>query len=221
MKAGVQNGLLPGSVLAETQPLCATGNCTWPLYKSLAVCTRGQDVSTHLVYSDHVDEINGLKVNISRWSLNDRTYIETGYDVINRLNMSSAAKPNPFGGPSQISNALDFSDTITFSDNPYPLADVFLIYLTFANGTEFRHSAIEFILEWCVQDFNTSVVSGIANTTRKGSTNKCKGDRESGGPLIGYAHSPSNHSGEDLRKIPSWELILDFSQALSRTVRFL
>ncbi len=198
MKAAVQNGLLTsGSVLNETLPFCATGNCTWPLYRSLAVCMRWQDVSTHLKHSEYHDEGNNMTVE--RWSLTDRSYIETAFDNICLLNMSSVAKPNPVIESSTTYNALDFSDTIAFSDNPYPLADVFMLHKNVSNSTENLYSAFEFVIEWCVQEFNTLVVNGTAFTTRQSSTNNFTGGDYLTGPIFnstsifGFASARPNY----------------------------
>jgi hypothetical protein len=133
---------------------------------------RWQDVSTHLKYSEYHDQ--RYNVTIERWSLNNRSYIETGTDNVCVLNMSSVAKPND---NSNTENALGFGDTIAFSDNPYPLADVFMLYqnTSESNTTGKGYKAMEFVLEWCVQEFNTSVVNGTAFTTKQSSTHNFTG----------------------------------------------
>lgn len=183
MKSAVQNGLLNlGPPLNDTQPFCGTGNCTWPTYRSLAVCMRWQDISTHLTHSQYQDRRN---ITIGRWSLNNRSYIETGEYSTCELNISSVAKSKPIrNSPSPI-NGLDFTDTIAFSDNPYALADVFMIYRNWSkksDETDERYSAMEFVLEWCVQEYDTSVVNGAVHTTRGISTNNFTGG---GGYLTG------------------------------------
>jgi hypothetical protein len=90
--------------------------------------------------------------------------------------MSSVAKPDPVSSARTIANALDFTDTIAFSDNPHPLADVFMLYKNISSGpTESVFAAFEFVFEWCVQEFNTSVLNGTAFTTRQGSTSNFTG----------------------------------------------
>jgi hypothetical protein len=211
MKAAVQNGLLTsGSVLNKTQPFCATGNCTWPLYRSLAVCMRWQDVSTHLKHSEHHDNDNN--VTVERWSLTDRSYIETPIYSSCLLNMSSVAKPKQVIEGAR--NALDFSDTIAFSDNPYPLADVFMLYKNVSNVTENLYSAFEFVLEWCVQEFNTSVVNGTAFTTRQGSTNNFTGGGFLTGPIF---NSTSTFGFASTR--PNYDIANDTQYILSNYLR--
>jgi hypothetical protein len=176
MKAAVQNGLLTlDSTLNDTQPFCASGNCTFPLYRSLAVCTRWEDVTSHLKSSTYEDKRSGI--TIGRWSLNNNSYIETGTDGPCVLNMSSVAKPKPVIDDSGIVNALDFGETIAFADNPYSIADVFVLYLNssdLSNKTQEYH-ALEFVLEWCVQEYKTSVVNGTVYTTKEDSNHNFTG----------------------------------------------
>ncbi|KAM3076970.1 hypothetical protein ACMFMF_004885 [Clarireedia jacksonii] len=186
MKAAVQNGILTsGSRLNETQPYCATGNCTWPIYQSLAVCMRWQDISSHLSYSSYQDEKGFLE---DKWSLTDRHYIETLYGALPRFNMSSVAKPLNTTDFVSGGTPLNFSDTIAFSDSPSPLADVFMMYKDPSKpyGDPRPFSAVEFVFEWCAQKFNTSVVNGVVLTTRLGSTNNFTHDGHSyyTGPLF-------------------------------------
>jgi hypothetical protein len=89
--------------------------------------------------------------------------------------MSSVAKPNPAVRNTTTANALDFSDSIAFTDNPYPLADVFMLYRNISSGQQNAFGAFEFVLEWCVQEFNTSIVNGTAFTTRQASTHNFTG----------------------------------------------
>lgn len=131
---------------------------------------RWQDVSNHLSYSSYKDEKNST---VDKWSLTDTHYIETLYGGTAVLNMLSVAKPLNTTKVLNYAAPLNFSDTIAFSDSPSPLADVFMMY-----GDESKpyddprpFSAVEFVLEWCAQEFNTSVVNGVVSTTRLGSTN--------------------------------------------------
>ncbi|PQE11513.1 acid phosphatase protein [Rutstroemia sp. NJR-2017a BVV2] len=152
--ADLSSGL---AYLNETQLYCATGNCTWPVYQSLAVCMRWQDISSHLSYSSYQDERN---ITQDKWSLTDKHYIETLRGAYPMLNMTSVGFANT---KDSLNNAtpLNFSDSIAFPDSPSPLADVFMI----------PYDAFEFVLEWCAQEFNTSVFNGLVSTSRLGFTN--------------------------------------------------
>ncbi|KAA8568008.1 hypothetical protein EYC84_008433 [Monilinia fructicola] len=193
MKSAVQNGLLTlGSRLNDTQPFCGTGNCTWPPYRSLAVCMRWQDITTHLGYSQYNDTKN---ITIRRWSLNNRSYIETGEYSTSVLNLSSVAKPKPIRDTPSPVNGLDFTDTIAFPDNPYPLADVFMIYRNWSeksSESKSPYSAMEFVLEWCVQEFSTLIMNGAVITARHESTNNFTGG---GGYLTGPLFNSTSKFG--------------------------
>jgi hypothetical protein len=71
---------------------------------------------------------------------------------------------------------LSFNSSIAFKNVSLPLADVLGIYgnetkgeHTLPNGTiaggHLAYGAVEFILEWCVQEFATEVINGIAKTS--------------------------------------------------------
>lgn len=88
--------------------------------------------------------------------------------------MLSVAKPKPVIDSPGTYKVLDFSSTLAFADNPHPLADVFMIYRNTSNIMN-PYNAFEFVLEWCVQEFNTSVVNVTASTARQYWTNNFAG----------------------------------------------
>jgi hypothetical protein len=177
MKAAIQAGLFTlNATLNSTPPVCATGNCSWQPYRSLAVCTRWQDISSHVKLEETVNEEDDSKFVL--WSLNDRSFVERGaYPERCQLNMTSVATPKPVDEYADLPNALHFDDSIAFKDSKWPLADVFIVYENSSSMREAefhfggRFSAMEFVLEWCVQEFNTTVVNGTTVTTRLNSTN--------------------------------------------------
>ncbi|KAF2010318.1 hypothetical protein BU24DRAFT_427444 [Aaosphaeria arxii CBS 175.79] len=176
-KAAVQAGLLSAfSIINDTEPFCSTGNCTWPTYLSLAVCMRSQDVSEHV---QKIQLESKLKQKYFRYFLNEDFYIDENMNGV-RLNVSSVATNTPIIDDNTYpDNALNFSQTIAFSDNLYPIADIFVMYNNGSAPEDTRFSAFEILLEWCVQEFSTTVINGIATTTRGKSTNKFTGDRGS------------------------------------------
>ena len=187
MQAAVLNGLFTSNTtLNSTIPVCATGNCSWESYRSLAVCTRWQDVSSHVKHEQAYNETSKLTSN--RWSLTDRASINNGRSKLCQLNMTSVATPKRNIDDYQVvPNALQFDDSIAFKDSKWPIADVFIVYSNESNPEKIGenvykwrndYSALEFVLEWCVQEFNTSVVNGTAVTTRLNSTNAFDGETE-------------------------------------------
>lgn len=174
MKGAIQTGLLAGlSVILDTSPACSSGNCTWPAYSSLAICASSADVTSSLqtknvsVPSDYPGAPKGTTVE---WYLTNQNYIIN--NAITLLNLNSVAKKNPIVDNLDNPISLDFSDSIAFKNVSLPVADVFIIYTssvedTLSNPANF--SAVEFVLEWCVQDFTTNVTNGTASTQRFGS----------------------------------------------------
>lgn len=164
MKAAIVNGLYAGTTTIDhIRPTCPGGNCTYPHYRSLAICTRSADVSSHLkhkkAYADDPENFNVLQ-----WSLTDSNYLIN--NGTNLFSLSSAAKKNPtkhhgHGTPM----ALDFSQSIAFKDSSAPVADVFMIYAATKDKSE-DIGALEFLLEWCVQSYTTTVTNGTATTKR-------------------------------------------------------
>ena len=169
MKAAIFKGLYAGTTTIDhIRPTCPGRNCTYPAYRSLAICTRSADVSSHLerkkAYADDSPEITPDNFNVLQWYLTDSNFlIDNG---TNLFNLSSAAKENPtkydeYGTPM----ALDFSQSISFKDSSAPVADVFMIYAASRDKND-EIRALEFLLEWCVQSYSTTVTNGTATTER-------------------------------------------------------
>ena len=169
MKGMIQNGLYSqNTVVQDVQPACSSANCTWQSYRSLAVCARLADVTKSLK-SETVTVPgpyrNSPKVTISKWYLSEHNYLlDHGYTV---FNISTVAKPlQSLDDLTSEATKPDFSDSIAFKNISGPLADVFMIYASSADSSEGAFAAIEFVLEWCVQNFTSSVTNGVSSTER-------------------------------------------------------
>lgn len=168
MKAAILNGLYAGTTTIDhIQPTCPGGNCTYPGYRSLAICTRSADVSSHLkskkAYVDDSPEITPDNFNQWQWYLTDSNYLIN--NGTNLFSLSSAAKKNPIEYRTSPSMALNFSQSIAFKDSSAPIADVFMIYAKSRSRSD-DIAALEFLLEWCVQSYTTTVTNGTATTER-------------------------------------------------------
>ncbi|KAL8698398.1 MAG: hypothetical protein Q9224_001869 [Gallowayella concinna] len=182
MKGAIQNGLFSqNSLIPDLTPKCSTGNCTWPSYRSLAICARSANVTSHLkmrevsVEGPHPGQ---GEVTEQQWYLSQSHWIRSSANIL--LGMRSVAPITSTSSYSTSSDStgsnqdqseadsLDFSNSIAFKDSALPVADVFMIY---ANDRDFSSSnpfsATEFILEWCVQNFTTNVVNGTFTTQRQ------------------------------------------------------
>ena len=125
MKAAILRGLYAGTTTIDhIRPTCPGGNCTYPAYRSLAICARSADVSSHLEHKKpYADDPRTKNPNVVQWSLTDSNFLIDARK--NLFNLSSAAKENPtkyhgYGNPM----ALDFSRSIAFKDSSAPVADV-------------------------------------------------------------------------------------------------
>ena len=184
MKGVIQSGLFSqNSVVLDTPPICSSGNCTWPSYRSLAICARSADVTSSLKATNVVvagDVPGEGKQHEQKWYLSEQNYILG--DAIRLCSIASVAKKDPIvsiaGSQDSLSDdsqtsgdpiSLNFTDSIAFKDSTRPVADVFIIY---ANTTESTgdnpgtFAAVEFVLEWCVQNFTTAVANGVSSTQR-------------------------------------------------------
>lgn len=184
MKGAIQSSLFTqNSVVLDVQPTCSSGNCTWPSYRSLAICARSAEVTSSLKMRNVA--VNGDvpgegKYNEQKWYLSKQNYILSSGERLCNLSsvakrdpiMSTAGTVDPVLGGSQFAGhpiSLDFTDSIAFKDSTRPVADVFMIYANKRQSTGDdlgTFSATEFVLEWCVQNFTTTVANGVSSTQR-------------------------------------------------------
>ena len=175
MKAAIQNGLYAGtSVVNDMQPVCSSGNCTWPKYRSLAICAKYADVTSSLKTKTVPipgSEGPGPEDNVNQHYLSQDNYLTDDGTVL--FNSSSVARSDPILDNNQGNAAisLDFSNSIAFQSSSLPIADVFMIYSTSRTSSDNAFAAMEFVLEWCVQEFTTSVTNGSSSTQRQSSSN--------------------------------------------------
>ncbi|KAF3761181.1 hypothetical protein M406DRAFT_108428 [Cryphonectria parasitica EP155] len=166
LKGAIQTGLYSANVLVEDiAPSCPSLNCSFPSYASLAVCSSFADITSHLVSEiDPEDDefllwyLSGSSSNIS---IETMTYFNTGSASSNNTNSTANGYLRP----------LDFNNSIAFTEVPLPLADIFVLYETGTNASgSTTFGAVEFIMEWCVQEYTTEVVNGSVNTSRQKAT---------------------------------------------------
>lgn len=177
MKGVIQTGLYSANEsVPDIAPVCSSLNCTFPSYSSLAVCSSFANVSSHLFSQNVSTDDPDYPL---RYALSDTSYVIAGLGF---FNASSASSTNDSisTGDSQ-AQLLSFNNSIAFKNVSLPLADVLVIYAkdiegqyTLPDGTieagHLAYGAVEFILEWCVQEFTTEVANGIATTLRHGAT---------------------------------------------------
>ncbi|RAL64799.1 hypothetical protein DID88_001396 [Monilinia fructigena] len=181
-------------------------------------------VSTGLTWST-TSQADGL----FNWKQSDKDVISSVYEMAGYhdapkeystsvLNLSSVAKPKPVRDTPSPVNGLDFTDTIAFPDNPYPLADVFMIYRNWSEESsepKSPYSAMEFVLEWCVQEFSTLIMNGAVITVRHESTNNFTGG---GGYLTGPLFNSTSTFGFASGR-PNYEVSNDTHFIMSNYLR--
>ena len=99
-----------------------------------------------------------------KWYLTDSNYFID--NATNLFSLGSASKKNPSKDYDESWVALDFSESIAYKDSSAPIADVLMIYATSRDWVDNAIAASEFLLEWCVQNYTTTVINGTATTER-------------------------------------------------------
>lgn len=154
----------------EIQSTCATSNCTFEEYETLAVCSSFVNVTSHLERTE--DDNKKLPFPDVRYALSKDHFIRAGAF----FNATPVASLDVKAGQDRKDPALDFaSSSIAFKNVSLPLADLFVFYplgifgeKRFKNGTtqlgHLQYGVTEVLLEWCVQKRTTEVKSGKTTT---------------------------------------------------------
>lgn len=193
MKGTVQTGLYSSNTtILDVEPVCPGGNCTFEPYWSLAICTSFADVSDNL-------KSRKLPSNSSTYAYFKEYYLTEHHSISalpNALfNMTSVATRQSLQhNESQFEiEPLNFNHSIAFSNVQNAIGDFFVFYakpMHKAVFSEWDYGALEFVLEWCVQNFTTSVVNSIATTKRHDTIRDF-----SGNPRSDYIASPWHSDG--------------------------
>lgn len=168
---------LQGSVevpISRTAPNCPTGNCTFGVYKSLAVCTKVADISSFLTVTKLAN------TSVDDWFLSSTQVTGNGVPAYN------ASLPNGFTVITPVVYAAEISvidgennASIAFMDNNdannvTALSHAFLIYSNSGNFSSselnntveepWKFRAIEILFHVCVNSYETEVIAGVLNT---------------------------------------------------------
>lgn len=145
MKAAVYNGLFSATDPTASLPFdCPTGNCTWPLYSTLAVCSSCVPMTDYMTRwcpeASHTDEAT------------------CGWKLPGGMTLNSSS--SVFGMTREmptVSGSMPYSDIMR------------LIFMgtEAQNGTSAAKTsqpnpwAVQCIFEYCVQTLNSSVINGV------------------------------------------------------------
>lgn len=139
MKASIYNGLYnPNVTLSDVSASCQSGNCTWPLYSSLAICASTADVSASLKSS--CSTLDPKQCNYS---------LPSGGSLAGKDDFMSISTTD-----NTTFTSLAFADT-------KPMIDFFTFLIS--NKTS-DPILLESALHLCVQSYNTSVTNGKTET---------------------------------------------------------
>jgi hypothetical protein len=147
-KAGIKGATYLGlwtnftKSIVALEPLCSTGNCTWPeSYLSVGVCAQMADVS-HLI-KEHDPTLGSLVRELPNGA-----FLDISATGVNALNITTK------------------TPTLAFQDVPsdHIVADIFVI-IDYSVGQGTNTSAVELLLSFCTREYNTSVSNGRALST--------------------------------------------------------
>ena len=135
MKASIYYGLYsPNGTLPDVSAPCNSGNCTWPVYTSLAICASTADVTTSLRTS--CSTLDSTQCDYS---------LPSGGSLAGKNNFMSISTTDDVGFIS-----------IAFP-NTSPVIDFFAFLIS--NKTS-QPLLLESSLHLCAQSYNTSVING-------------------------------------------------------------
>jgi len=164
-QGALSQGLTSPGILQPVQPVCSTGNCTFPAYNTLGLCAAVVDVSDRLnnVSCDPNDTDTICSVTLT--DVFPATSVQvTSFNLFmpgnNNTDPTSAAAANDTFYPT-INNV--------FANVSLPAAVVYAYYAPsyiqlIGGNYSFDFVAYEFSLAYCVQTLQTDVTEGIAVT---------------------------------------------------------
>lgn len=175
MKMAVLNGLAHTTeeVINQTSYSCATGNCTWNPFESLAVCNRCNDLQGQLTrYSNRTALINILNNDDSKSAFENGTTFRTNNNlIINNADNISYISPTGTTAPLSIIYMTAYgtgnaSATASFKDNDVLIWSTSILRLRTIHESDLRWpdlpiEAIECALYYCVKQYNASVHNGV------------------------------------------------------------
>lgn len=188
MKAAVFNGIFSPQTVQDLRPACDTGNCTFPLFDSLAMCSKCLNVTNNVVNNTpQPATISGVQ-NIS-------------YTIPGGAQIKFSAIFEEGGladGPSTISTTVlpaNMSKDMLGLQDPL----LMLAVLQFPNVKQQIHDGNywsslpvtqECALYFCVNTYNLTVQNSVVNTTVISSWTS-----DTGTPTVGGALQPNGMEG--------------------------
>lgn len=190
MKAAVYDGMFKPWTANDLAPNCPTGNCTFPLFDTLAVCSKCLDVSNQVVVNNPPSEPSKLSGS-QTVSYTIPGGAITEFSVLFQ-------EGNLAQGPTIISTTdipSSLSKTVLGLQDPLLMLVVYQfpdVALRIQDGNYYNKlpTTHECALYFCVNTYNSTVVNGQSNSTLVSSWTS-----ETGTPTVGGALSPKGMQG--------------------------
>ncbi|KAK0646445.1 hypothetical protein B0T16DRAFT_458366 [Cercophora newfieldiana] len=168
--------------------LCSTGNCTWPLYTTAALCSRCNDISDRIIKtsgsSPHMGYYNATDYWLEYVTIGDPEFLFTNFSVGNGhiLQFDGPLVPKngfngaPGGKPVLLTAFVNFrySASVSFQD----LNTTVATFIVLRAGDDFQHqnvawedskpTATECALYFCAKAYRATVANGVLNETLTG-----------------------------------------------------
>ncbi|KAF2180378.1 hypothetical protein K469DRAFT_278099 [Zopfia rhizophila CBS 207.26] len=138
-------------------PVCSTGNCTWPAYSSLGICTQTKEVTD---LRDKVCEpCKGKNLTVAAKQCHRACDMPSTFLNVTALKSNTLQKYSTSGIPTNVSTSLAFPEI------EWPIADVMMAYRNnFSFIGDESNRTFESIFYFCVQEFETKETNGRFET---------------------------------------------------------
>ena len=175
MKIAILYGISHTSaeVLSQSSHNCATGNCTWDPFESLAVCSSCNDLQGHLTrYSNFTTLMSILDIDQTLGISIDGTTFRTDNNLIINNADNLTFIPPIWKAPEHAGTIFmttygtgNASATASFKDNDLLIWSTSILRLRKKAGLEWPDLAMieaaECALYYCVKQYNASVYNGV------------------------------------------------------------
>ncbi|KAF2148831.1 hypothetical protein K461DRAFT_297322 [Myriangium duriaei CBS 260.36] len=172
-QSAILAGLYSGNkTVQDVAPVCPGADCTFESFFSLAVCPSFADVTSNLQTRNVSDGSSaGPLQSDVRYYVSNHQFLQpaiVGNENYTAYGNITSALAQDFILEMQQSGRVAFVDTVAYAGAIFPIADFFVIYGTAVDDhnkpTQFK--ATEILLEWCLQNYTSSVSNGHATTVR-------------------------------------------------------
>ncbi|KAH6666507.1 hypothetical protein F5X68DRAFT_217206 [Plectosphaerella plurivora] len=196
------------------EPVCPSGECTWPLFSSLAVCVSMENVTDQLVFSSGRNQQGDTNYTAS---LLNGTASLSAPESMPLMQMVS---PEP---PTEEYSFPLYRESVAFNNRPDLLNTTFsqFFFIYNNNKVESRRQsfrAVELLWHFCVNTYNVTVSGGQARTNIVETRTQVDEVFDAPDPIM-RLKAPEGYEGDEEFIIDSWweytRLDLDMRRAFS------